>query len=59
MRICSFPVKNIHSKLYKLMKKINTLVAALLLGMSAQNVSAQDYSDLDYKPYPYAFVTLQ
>lgn len=41
------------------MKKINTLVAALLLGMSAQNVSAQDYSDLDYKPYPYAFVTLQ
>ena len=42
------------------MKKIKSILAsALLIGMSAQTAIAQDYSALDYKPYPYAFVTLQ
>ena len=35
------------------------LASALLLGLSAQSVNAQDYSELDYKPYPYGFVTFQ
>lgn len=42
------------------MKKIKSILAsALLLGMSAQTAIAQDYSSIDYKPYPYAFITLQ
>ena len=42
------------------MKKIKTFIAsALLLGSSFQVANAQDYSSLDYKPYPYVFVTLQ
>ena len=42
------------------MKNIKTLIAsALLLGLAGQTANAQDYSELDYKPYPYAFITLQ
>ena len=42
------------------MKKIKSIVAsALLLGMTAQTAIAQDYSAIDYKPYPYVFVTFQ
>ena len=35
------------------------LASTLLLGLSAQAVNAQDYSELNYKPYPYGFVTFQ
>lgn len=42
------------------MKNIQALISsALILGLSAQTANAQDYSELDYKPYPYAFITLQ
>ena len=42
------------------MKYMKFFVAsAFLLGLFAQTANAQDYSSLDYKPYPYVFVNAQ
>ena len=42
------------------MKTITSLLAsALILGSSVLTANAQDYSAVDYKPYPYVFVTAQ
>ena len=42
------------------MKNIQAIItSALLLGLTGQSAHAQDYSELNYKPYPYGFVTFQ